>query len=444
MSLSTSTFSVGPKPTNPFRFFLAAGLLLIVLMFLLKLAAATLIEGEQLQPLLNWLGHEDEPRVGLQMTASGSPALTAMSSPRLTPRYQWQALPMIAPSPVGNPWSHNKASLGRSLFFDTNLSLDRTLSCASCHDSEGLAGADGRATAIGVGEKVGPRNSPTVWNVAFQNWLFWDGRAASLEEQALGPLLNPIEMAMPSAESVVARVREQPGYRGLFEQAFGDSTAITVQTITSALAAYERTLITPNSPYDRYVRGDDRALSQQQLSGMSLFEELGCVNCHSGPNFSGAGVLANNSPWRIFPALDTPYEQRYQLTEDTGKAPSGSKQGVWRIPSLRNVAETAPYFHNGSVHELAEAVRIMATAQLGYALESNALEQAQQGLAQQGQVQKEDAQQGVIDKEPAFVWSSQTRTLVPLQTRVVTEDDVQAIVAFLQALSGELASEPDF
>jgi len=412
---------------NPFRKLLAVGLLFTVLMFLLKLAAATLIEGEQLQPLLQWLGRSTEASTGLQPALPATPGASDATTPRTASRYQWQALPITAPSPISNPWTPAKARLGKRLFFDANLSLDRSLSCASCHDNERFAGADGRATAVGVGNQSGPRNSPTVWNTAFQRWLFWDGRAASLEEQALGPLLNPIEMAMPSADAVVERVQEQVLYRAAFRQAFAEEkktdSVITIERILDAIAAYERTLITPDSPYDRYVRGDASALSRQQLRGMALFEELGCVNCHSGPNFSGAGVLAHNTPWRIFPALDTPFEQQYRLTDDVGKAPAGSRKGVWRIPSLRNVADTAPYFHNGSVTELAEAVRIMASAQLGYRIA--------------GMGAKESF-------EAAFVWSEQSNTLATIQPRQLSEDDIQSIVAFLQALSGEPTSSMDF
>lgn len=427
LNVHTHTSHTHASRSNPFRRVLAAGLLFTVLMFLVKLAAATLIEGEQLQPLLQWLGRSGETRTGLQPALPATPGASEATTPRMAPRYQWQALPEVVPSPPSNPWTPEKARLGKRLFFDRNLSLDRSVSCASCHDSERFAGADGRATAVGVGNQSGPRNSPTVWNTAFQHWLFWDGRAASLEEQALGPLLNPIEMAMPSAAAVVERVQEQASYQAAFQQAFGEERnvpEITIERILAAMAAYERTLITPDSPYDRYVRGDTRALSRQQLRGMALFEKLGCVNCHSGPNFSGAGVLAHNTPWRIFPALDTPFEQQYRLTDDVGKAPAGSRKGVWRIPSLRNVADTAPYFHNGSVTELAEAVRIMASAQLGYRIE---------GVDDAAQTQG-----------AAYVWSPQANTLATVQPRQLGEDDIQSIVAFLQALSAQPTSEMDF
>ncbi|MBM96573.1 MAG: cytochrome-c peroxidase [Oceanospirillaceae bacterium] len=398
---------------NPFRHFLLAGMVMVVLMFVLKFLAASLIEGEQLKPVLDWFGHEHQQSAGIQSETQSIPGHTNPVTPRSSVRYQWQALPDRPPSPMHNPWNKARAEVGKRLFSDTNLSLDRSVSCASCHDNDTHAGADGRPTAVGVGGQAGPRNSPTVWNSAYQQWLFWDGRAASLEEQAIGPLLNPIEMAMPSAEALVARVREDRVYIELFEQAFGSADAIGINEIVAALAAYQRTLITPDSPYDRYVRGDTSALNPVQLRGMALFEELGCVNCHSGPNFSGAGILANNSPWRIFPALDTPFEQQYQLTEDLGMAPAGSTKGVWRIPSLRNVAQTAPYFHNGSVTELEEAVRIMASAQLGHQLAQTA-------------------------SESEFVWSDDGY-LIPVQRRTVTEQEVQAIVAFLESLSGELS-----
>ena len=412
---------------NPFRHYMVAGMVVVMLMFMLKFLAASLIEGEQLKPVLDWLGHEQQLSTGIRSATRDTDGMSNPVTPRPEARYQWQALPEQPPDPADNPWSGAKAELGRRLFFDHNLSLDRSVSCASCHDSERYAGADGRATAVGVGNQSGPRNSPTIWNSAYQQWLFWDGRAASLEEQALGPLLNPIEMAMPSAAAVVERVQEQVSYQAAFQQVFGahkNAPVITIERILAAIAAYERTLITPDSPYDRYVRGESDALSPQQLRGMALFEELGCVNCHSGPNFSGAGILSNNSPWRIFPALDTPFEQQYRLTDDLGKAPAGSRKGVWRIPSLRNVADTSPYFHNGSVTELAEAVRIMASAQLGYRIEG---------------VDDASHAQGT-----AYVWSSQTNTLATVQPRQLGEDDIQSIVAFLQALSAQPTSRLDF
>jgi len=259
-----------------------------------------------------------------------------------------------------------RAALGERLFFDKSLSLDGTVACASCHDVK--TGADGRAVSVGVGGKQGQRNAPTVRNAAFQARLFWDGRAGSLEEQAKGPLTNPVEMAMADAAAVERRVAARPEYRQAFARVFGGPRPVSIDHIAAAIAAYERTLIDVDTPYDRYVRGDRSALDPAQQRGMALFEDYGCRICHAGPNFSGASVFDSGNPYRAFPALPvfaTPYVIRHRLTQDLGRAEPGSRQGVWRIPSLRNVARTAPYFHNGSVARLEDAVRIMASAQLG-------------------------------------------------------------------------------
>lgn len=274
-------------------------------------------------------------------------------------RYVWQALPERAPEPADNPSSPEKIALGTRLFFETRLSGDGTLSCASCHKLTSKAGGDGRPTAQGINTQIGPRNTPTVWNAAFQSVLFWDGRAHSLEEQAGGPILNPIEMGLASAELAERKLNADPSYRIAFGKAFGGDKQITFQRITQAIAAYERTLITPDAPFDRFVRGDSSALSQAQIRGMTLFESTGCILCHRGPNFSDANLLDGQSPKRIFPANATPYETKYKLLLD------GNTRGSWRVASLRNVALTGPWLHNGSVDRLEEVVRIMASAQLG-------------------------------------------------------------------------------
>lgn len=320
--------------------------------------------------------------------------------------YVWQTLPAQVPAPVDNPTTPEKVALGRRLFFDTGLSRDGTLSCASCHDVKGGSGADARPTSIGIEHQRGVRNAPTVWNAAFQSVLFWDGRAASLEEQAKGPLVNPLEMGMPSLVLVEERVRQDPAYREAFERAFGETQPITIERIAQAIAAYERTLTASDTPYDRFVQGDLEALTPAQLRGMARFQELGCVQCHFGPNFSGASLFDARAPLRIFPIYPTPYEQQYGLTRDSGAAPAGSGRGSWRIPSLRNVALTGPWLHNGSVSELAEVVRIMSSVQLGHT----------------GRY---------------LVWSDSSKAFVELDRPQIDEDSVQDIVAFLQALSSD-------
>ena len=315
---------------------------------------------------------------------------------------RWQALP--EPEAL-SPAQQRLAQLGERLFFEKALSRDHSLSCASCHDVKQGAGDDGRVTAVGVDGQTGPRNTPTVWNTAYQTRLFWDGRADSLEAQALGPLLNPIEMGMPDAAAVVARIEDQPGYRAAFAAAFGDAR-ISAQRIASAIAAYERTLVTGDTPYDHFVRGDLQALSEAQLRGMALFESLGCVSCHAGPNFSAASRFVQTGAWRAFPTVSTPYQAQFKLSEDTGAGPAGQPRGVWRVPSLRNVALTAPYFHNGSVDSLEQAVRIMAAVQLGRT-------------------------------GPMLVWSSREQTLQRRNAEQLSDAQVDDLVAFLHALSSE-------
>lgn len=328
--------------------------------------------------------------------------------------YVWQTLPETAPAPAWNPTTPEKVALGERLFHDKALSIDRTLSCSSCHDVRKGAGEDHRSGSLGVGGQVGSRNAPTVWNSGFQAVLFWDGRAASLEDQAAGPPLNPKEMGMPSAEAVEQRVKENPSYREPFARAFGTGQPITIKQITAAIAAYERTLNTTDTPYDRYVRGDKKALSAAQLRGMALFDSVGCVLCHSGPNFSGASVFDSPpAPHRLFPVFDAPkYMTRYNLNKDSGANVSGSKQAVWRIPSLRNVALTAPYLHNGSVDNLPEVVRIMATAQRGKRIGN-----------------REKGNKNI----KTVAWSNQGKA----DPSMLSERDVSDIVAFLQSLSSD-------
>jgi cytochrome c peroxidase len=323
----------------------------------------------------------------------------------LRERYIWQALPEAAPAPAHNPTTPEKAELGEQLFFDPALSRDGTVSCVSCHDVYGLAGADGRATARGIGNQMGARNAPTVWNAAFQSVLFWDGRAASLEEQAKGPLVNPLEMGMPSLAAVEERVRKDPRYKKAFARAFGSATPITIDRIAEAIAAYERNLITPDTPYDRFVRGEPGAMTSAQLRGMALFQSLGCNTCHQGPNFSAASIFDRSMPRRIFPANPTAYEKRYDLLSDTGAA-GGKARGVWRVPSLRNVMLTGPWLHNGAVTELEEVIRIMASAQLG----------------RTGRY---------------LLWSEQGATLHEIDVAAPSDDEIADIVAFLDALSSD-------
>lgn len=276
-----------------------------------------------------------------------------------------QPLPEVVPAPADNPTTAEKIELGAALYFDPRLSSNGTVSCNSCHNVM-ANGTDNRAVSAGVQGQLGGRNAPTVWNAAFKPTQFWDGRALTLEDQAKGPFLNPIEMGMPAAESVVATLEAIPGYAPLFEAAFGPD-AITFDNVARAIAAFERTLVTRNAAYDRYMEGDTDALDPAAARGMQTFAEVGCNACHSGPAF--AGPTPTGIPFlQKFPTFEaSPYVDRYGFLDDAGKRESTGSDAdahLYQVPLLRNVAHTAPYMHNGAVETLEDAVRVMGSTQL--------------------------------------------------------------------------------
>lgn len=298
--------------------------------------------------------------------------LLSISTPSLA---GFEPLPLTPPpAPADNPGTPAKIALGKQLFFDPRLSIDNTLSCNSCHDVTG-SGTDNRAVSVGVGGQLGKRSAPTIWNAVFLSAQFWDGRAPSLEEQAKGPILNPIEMGMPHKEATVERIREIPAYREQFAAVFGGKDPITMDNIAKAIAAYERTLITPNSPFDRYLRGSKTAMSEDAVAGMHEFERLGCNRCHTGPAFAGPADMPTGDAFVAwFPAFASRYDQEFHLKEDLGRNELVNPRpftGRWRVPTLRNIALTAPYFHNGSVNTLDQAVRVMAKVQLNRDLDEH-------------------------------------------------------------------------
>lgn len=275
----------------------------------------------------------------------------------------WPVLPDVAPAPVDNPVTPEKVHLGKELFFDKRLSKDGTVSCNSCH-AVISSGTDNRPVSVGIGGQKGGRSAPTVWNSAFNTIQFWDGRASSLEEQAKGPLTNPIEMGMPDHASVIARVKEIPGYVEEFKKAFPEENSLTIENLAKAIATYERTLITPNSPYDRFAKGETQAISARAERGMRTAESVGCMQCHSGPAFNGVR-FPGQMHLKKFPTFtDNDYVKKYDLLSDGGKGGNH----IFKVPTLRNISETAPYFHNGSVKTLSEAVKVMAVTQLGVQL----------------------------------------------------------------------------
>jgi len=342
-----------------------------------------------------------------------APVVRHMTQERNQPGFRvWQSLPTQAPAPADNPASAAKIALGKTLFFDQRLSVDNTVSCASCHRLEN-GGDDDAPVSTGIRNLKGNRNAPTVLNAAFLSRLFWDGRAASLEEQAKGPLVNPVEMGMKSYAAVEQKVRSIKSYRTAFKKVFGTENSINIANIAKSIAAYERTLISPQAPFDRFVNGDATALSAQQIRGMALFDTIGCRNCHVDPTFSSAGLVKPFGTYRPFPVFPgKAFIAKYDLLVD-------GKQHMWRVPSLRNVAQTAPYFHNGSVKTLEEAIRVMAVSQLNKRLSNHPADDI-------------SISHGAVGKTGNY------RRLTLLQNQALSDSEVDDIAAFLRSLSGEL------
>jgi len=254
-------------------------------------------------------------------------------------------LPVTVPIPADNPMSKSKTELGKQLYFDPVLSKSGHISCNSCHNL-GTWGVDNQVRSIGHKWQRGGRNAPTSFNAGFWSAQFWDGRAPLLEDQAKGPPMNPVEMADDSEEQLMSRLKEA-GYAPLFDKVFGKNS-LSFDNMAKAIAAFERTLLTPDAPFDLYVQGKGN-ISKAAKRGMRKVAEIGCTGCHSGALFT------NNT-----------YQQFKYGTDDGRKSVTGKAEDdhFFRVQSWRNVAMTAPYFHDGSVKTLSEAVRIMAKVQL--------------------------------------------------------------------------------
>ncbi len=262
-----------------------------------------------------------------------------------------------------NPITPEKIELGRKLYFEKRLSKGRDISCNSCHDLARF-GVDGEPTSLGDEGQRGGRNSPTVYNAAFHVAQFWDGRSPDVEDQAKGPILNPIEMAMPSAEAVIEVVKGIPEYEPLFKAAFPeDKHPITYDNLAKAIGAFERRLVTP-APFDAFLAGDANALSADELAGLDLFIGVGCTTCHNGT------VIGGNSYQKM--GLVRPYEMKDLGRIDVTK--KDTDKYVFKVPSLRNITKTGPYFHDGNVAELNEAIALMASHQLGLDLADRQVE----------------------------------------------------------------------
>ncbi len=277
-------------------------------------------------------------------------------------RQTFKPLPSNPEQPQGDATTPEKIALGAMLYFDPRLSASHAISCASCH-SMGLGGADAQPTSIGHHWQHGGRNAPTVFNATFNMAQFWDGRARNLTDQAGGPMVNPVEMAA-TAPHVVEQLKGIPGYRDAFGKAFpGDVDPVSLPHVQTTIAAFETTLITPNAPFDRYLRGDATALNATQKAGLRLFMDKGCTACHNGMNIGGTmyakfGVAQTPAP-DLLPPGDL---GRFAITKQE------SDRYAFKVPTLRNIALTAPYFHTGKVWDLKEAIAVMARSQLGATL----------------------------------------------------------------------------
>lgn len=258
-----------------------------------------------------------------------------------------------------------KIDLGRMLFYDPRLSKNQDVSCNSCHDLQQY-GVDGKPVSTGHGGQKGSRNSPSVYHAAGHIAQFWDGRADDVEEQAKGPVLNPVEMAMPSEREVVERLRVIPGYVAAFRSAFpNDTQPVTFDNMARAIGAFERKLVTP-SRWDRFLEGDRSAITSEEMKGHHEFMHGGCATCHNGA-YIGGGMfqrLGTERPWPSATDLG-----RIEVTKAT------TDRMVFKVPSLRNVEKTAPYFHDGKVTHLAEAVRLMGRHQLDTELSETQIRQ---------------------------------------------------------------------
>ncbi|MEO8596460.1 MAG: cytochrome c peroxidase [Candidatus Solibacter sp.] len=265
-------------------------------------------------------------------------------------------LPDVAPGK--EPITEEKVALGRMLYYETRLSANQKLSCNSCHDLTKY-GVDNQATSVGDKGQHGDRNSPTVYNAAGHFVQFWDGRAADVEEQAKGPVLNPVEMAMTSGKQVVAVLKSMPEYVVAFQKAFpNDKDPVTYDNTGKAIGAFERKLITP-ARWDKFLKGEQTALTAEEKAGFHTFVASGCQTCHAGA-LLGGNMYQKIGLVKAWP--DTSDTGRYNVTKSEGD------KFLFKVPSLRNIDKTGPYFHDGKIPTLDGAVAKMADHQVGKTL----------------------------------------------------------------------------
>ena len=268
---------------------------------------------------------------------------------------------IINPIPTSIAYDKAKSKLGKKIFMDTSLSKDGTISCNSCHDLKNF-GVDHKEVSTGVENKLGRVNSPSVFNSVFNFVQFWDGRAKDLVEQAKGPFFNPVEMGL-TPEILIEKVSANKDYVKEFDELFGE---LSVDTIALALAEFEKTLITPHSPFDKWLRGDENAISVQAKRGFESFKANGCISCHQGQNIGG-NMYQKIGIFEVYPNEESSLGRFEQTKKQEDRL-------VFKVPSLRNVAKTPPYYHDGSIPSLDACIQFMAYYQLGKFLEKDVVE----------------------------------------------------------------------
>ncbi|MCK5293426.1 MAG: c-type cytochrome [Arcobacteraceae bacterium] len=267
---------------------------------------------------------------------------------------------LITPIPYTPDYNHKKALLGKKLFFDVKLSRNNTIACANCHFLED-GGDDNLPVSFGIDGKKGTRNSPTVLNARYNSSQFWDGSGKDLQDQAKGPIHNPVEMGSNFKE-VIFKLKKDKNYPKEFLSLYKDG--ITALNMTDAISEFEKTLTTPNAPFDKFLRGDKKALNKNELLGYKLFKEYGCISCHNGINIGGnlmqkIGIMEN---------FETSDLGRFNITKNE------KDKFYFKVPTLRNIDLTAPYFHDGETKTLKNAVEQMIVYQVGYLLEDEEVE----------------------------------------------------------------------
>lgn len=288
--------------------------------------------------------------LGLSLSASAF-AMTPSNEP----------IQPIEPARITNP---AKVELGKQLYFDPRLSKSGFISCNSCHNLS-MGGTDNLPTSIGHNWQQGPINSPTVLNSSLNLAQFWDGRAADLKEQAGGPIANPMEMGFTHTLAVDV-LESIPQYKEAFKKVYGKNS-IDIDQVTDAIAAFEETLVTPNSRFDQWLKGDKKALTKDELAGYQLFKEVGCTACHNG------SAVGGNSFQKM--GLVEPYSTQNPAEGVAGLTGNDADRMKFKVPTLRNVELTYPYFHDGAYWNLEEAVDVMARLQLGRKLEKKQIDQ---------------------------------------------------------------------